>query len=129
MLGGLVSRRGAFGKRQHAEDAEENVIVGDACIGQRIVRIKGDGTVIFAHRFGKAFFSEAVPVITPAQVSFKRLRVLGAALGKLLLFFAGQLRNQCAGDLFGDRIFKPQHIDQFFVELSCPTYRAFADLQ
>jgi hypothetical protein len=50
-------------------------------------------------RFSKPIFGKSVPVKTATQISFVRLRIIGAAFRQTQTFIYGQVRNYCFSDV------------------------------
>src|SRR5947209_4246796 len=122
----LLRRRRALDEGQHSVDAEEVVVVCNACVCERVIGVERDGLMVACERAREAFFSKGAPVIAPAQVRLERLGVISAALGETASLVARELRDERLCDLRGYCIFEAKYVRELLVELSGPDGRALA---
>src|SRR5690349_17936528 len=126
---GFVSRCRTLSKRHHAEHAEPVVIVGDASVRERVLRIECDGLLVTDDGACKAVFSKRVPVKTSTQVSFVSLRIVRAALGESQPLVHSEVRHDRFGDVRRDDVFEIQNVRKLLVKLSGPRCRFLANVE
>src|SRR6185295_7892598 len=125
----LVCRSRTFSKRQYCKTAEPIVVGSDAGVGEGIVWIQRDRLVIADDGPGESILGKRIPVEASTQVSLVSLRVVCAALRKSDAFVAGQMRDDCFGNIRGDRIFQTEYVCELFIKLSGPQRRSIQHTQ
>src|SRR5258706_3280424 len=125
----FVCRSRTLGKRHHGKTAEPVVIGSDAGISEGIVWIEGDGVVIPDDGPCETVLGKRFPVEAPAQVGLVGLRIVCAALRKSDALVAGQMRDDCFGDIRGDRVFQAEYVGKLFIKLSGPQRRSVQHAQ
>jgi hypothetical protein len=64
---------------------------------------------------------------TPPEIGFVCLGVIGTALGQTDSLITRKMRNDCLGDILGDRVFQTQDVRKCLIKLSGPNRRAIAN--
>src|SRR5215216_7231270 len=75
----LFSGGGSLRERANAEDAEPVVVIGNACVSERVIGIELDRFFVTLERLCETDFGVRAPVITTAQVSFESFGAVSAA--------------------------------------------------
>src|SRR5688572_24715126 len=90
----LVHLRKSVGRFLDAVDAGPRVIVSDADVRQRIIRIELDGAPELCDRFWECVGSELIPKVPALQISVMGFGIIRSALRQLPLFITGELRDK-----------------------------------
>ena len=76
--GVLFCGRRSFCERPNAENAKPVVVIGDAGVGESIIRIQLDRFLVTLERFCETDFRVRVPVITTAEISLESFGTVSA---------------------------------------------------